>query len=227
MSKSLEILERYWGYTSFRKNQEEIIYSALAGKDTIALMPTGGGKSLTFQIPVLMTEGIGLVVTPLIALIKDQAENLKALGIPVIAIHSGLSYDEIDALLDNAILGEYKFLYLSPERLNSDLFRARASKMKVNFLIVDEAHCISQWGYDFRPPYLKIKDLRTILPGKPILALTATATTFVKQDIIQKLEMKDAQVFVKSFVHFLICYYFWWNYNLPHNKSYHTIKFKI
>ena len=199
MSKSLEILERYWGYTSFRKNQEEIINSALSGKDTIALMPTGGGKSLTFQIPALLTDGIALVVTPLIALIKDQAENLRAKGIPVIAIHSGLSYDEIDALLDNAILGEYKFLYLSPERLNSDLFRARASKMKVNFLVIDEAHCISQWGHDFRPDYLKIKEIRNIIAPIATIAVTATATSVVVEEISKNLGMTSPNILRSSF----------------------------
>ena len=199
MSKSLEILERYWGYTSFRKNQEEIINSALSGKDTIALMPTGGGKSLTFQIPALLTDGIALVVTPLIALIKDQAENLRAKGIPVIAIHSGLSYDEIDALLDNAILGEYKFLYLSPERLNSDLFRARASKMKVNFLVIDEAHCISQWGHDFRPDYLKIKEIKNIIAPIATIAVTATATSVVVEEISKNLGMTSPNILRSSF----------------------------
>lgn len=199
MSKSLEILERYWGYTSFRENQEEIINSALSGKDTIALMPTGGGKSLTFQIPVLMTEGIGLVVTPLIALIKDQAENLRARGIPVIAIHSGFGFDEIDALLDNAIHGDYKFLYLSPERLNSDLFKARVSKMKINFLIVDEAHCISQWGHDFRPDYLKIKEIKELISPIATIAVTATATTVVVDEISNNLGMISPSIIRSSF----------------------------
>ncbi|MDX9781952.1 MAG: RecQ family ATP-dependent DNA helicase [Bacteroidales bacterium] len=199
MSKSLEILERYWGYTSFRTNQKEIIDSALSGKDTIALLPTGGGKSLTFQIPALMKEGIAIVVTPLIALIKDQAESLRSRGIPVIAIHSGMNSGEIDALLDNAILGEYKFLYLSPERLSSDIFRARVKKMNVNFLIVDEAHCISQWGHDFRPDYLKIKEIKDLISPIATIAVTATATPSVVSEIVLHLGMGSPNIIKSSF----------------------------
>lgn len=197
--KAVEILKKYWGFDNFRPLQADIIQSVLDGKDTLALLPTGGGKSICFQVPAMVLDGICIVVSPLIALMKDQVENLKAKGIEAIAIYAGMGKREIDILLDNCIYGNIKFLYLSPERLLSEIVKERISYMNVSLIAIDEAHCISQWGYDFRPPYLKIKDLRTILPGKPILALTATATTFVKQDIIQKLEMKDAQVFVKSF----------------------------
>ena len=199
MSTSLEILERYWGYNSFRTNQREIIESALGGRDTIALMPTGGGKSLTFQIPALMKDGIALVVTPLIALIKDQAESLRSRGIPVIALHSGMNSGEIDALLDNAILGDYKFLYLSPERLNSEIFRARVSKMNVNYLIIDEAHCISQWGHDFRPDYLNIKDVKKLISPIATIAVTATATPTVVSEIVQHLELDSPNIIKSSF----------------------------
>ena len=199
MSKSLEILERYWGYTTFRPMQEEVINSALEGRDTLALMPTGGGKSITFQIPALLKEGISLVVTPLIALMKDQAEALKAKGIPVIAIHSGLNSDEIDALIDNAIHGDYKFLYLSPERLNSELFRARVSKMNINYLIIDEAHCISQWGHDFRPDYLNIKEIKRIISPIATIAVTATATPTVVKEIIENLELNTPNIIKSSF----------------------------
>ncbi|MDD3273018.1 MAG: ATP-dependent DNA helicase, partial [Bacteroidales bacterium] len=199
MSKSLEILERYWGYTSFRENQEEIINSALSGNDTVALMPTGGGKSITFQIPALIQDGIALVITPLIALIKDQTESLRSKGIPVIAIHSGMSSIEIDALLDNAIMGEYKFLYLSPERLSSDLFKARVSKMNVSYLIIDEAHCISQWGHDFRPDYLKIKEIKSIISPISTIAVTATATPAVVEEIIKNLELLSPNIIKSSF----------------------------
>jgi ATP-dependent DNA helicase RecQ len=194
-----EILKKYWGFDNFRPLQDEIIQSVLNGKDTLALLPTGGGKSVCFQVPAMVMDGICIVVSPLVALMKDQVENLKAKGINAIAIYAGMGKREIDILLDNCIYGNIKFLYLSPERLLSDIVRARISYMNVNLIAIDEAHCISQWGYDFRPPYLKVKELREIHPDKPILALTATATAFVKEDIIQKLEMKDAQVFVKSF----------------------------
>jgi len=196
---AIEILQKYWGYPAFRPLQQEIITAALDGKDSLALLPTGGGKSICFQVPALVKEGICIVVSPLIALMKDQVENLKAKGIEAIAIYAGMGKREIDILLDNCIYGKIKFLYLSPERLLSDLVRTRISYMNVNLIAVDEAHCISQWGYDFRPPYQQIAKLREILPDVPVLALTATATAFVRQDIVEKLEMKDPQVFVKSF----------------------------
>ncbi|WP_421939474.1 RecQ family ATP-dependent DNA helicase [Pedobacter sp.] len=196
---AIEILQKYWGYPAFRPLQQEIITSALDGKDSLALLPTGGGKSICFQVPALVKEGICIVVSPLIALMKDQVENLKAKGIEAIAIYAGMGKREIDILLDNCIYGKIKFLYLSPERLLSDLVRTRISYMNVNLIAVDEAHCISQWGYDFRPPYQQIAKLREILPDVPVLALTATATAFVRQDIVEKLEMKDPQIFVKSF----------------------------
>ena len=199
MQTAVAILQKYWKHDGFRSLQNEIIDSVLNGQDTFALMPTGGGKSICFQVPAMLMDGICIVVSPLVALMKDQVENLKAKGIEAIAIYAGMGKREIDILLDNCIYGKIKFLYLSPERLLSELVRVRISYMNVNLIAIDEAHCISQWGYDFRPPYLKVKELREIHPDKPILALTATATTFVKQDIIDKLEMKDAQVFVKSF----------------------------
>jgi ATP-dependent DNA helicase RecQ len=194
-----EILKKYWGFDNFRPLQDEIIQSVLNGNDTLALLPTGGGKSLCFQVPAMVMDGICIVVSPLVALMKDQVENLKAKGIEAIAIYAGMGKREIDILLDNCIYGKIKFLYLSPERLLSEIVRERISYMNVNLIAVDEAHCISQWGYDFRPPYLKLKELREIHPDKPILALTATATAFVKEDILQKLELKNPQIFVKSF----------------------------
>jgi ATP-dependent DNA helicase RecQ len=196
---AIEILQKYWGHQAFRPLQEDIISSVLAGKDSLALLPTGGGKSICFQVPALVKEGICIVVSPLIALMKDQVENLKSKEIEAIAIYAGMGKREIDILLDNCIYGKIKFLYLSPERLLSDLVRVRISYMNVNLIAVDEAHCISQWGYDFRPPYQQISKLREILPNVPVLALTATATEFVRKDIVEKLEMKDPQVFVKSF----------------------------
>ena len=195
-----QILKQYWGYSSFRSIQRDIIESAYNGTDTLALMPTGGGKSITFQVPALAKEGVCLVITPLIALMKDQVENLKQRGIKATAIHSGLSVHEIDIELDNCIYGDIKFLYLSPERLASPLFRERLRKMKVNMVAVDESHCISQWGYDFRPSYLKITEIRELLPSEvPFLALTATATPDVVTDIQQKLGFRDGNVFRMSF----------------------------
>ena len=194
-----EILKKYWGFDVFRPLQEEIIQSVIKKQDTLALLPTGGGKSICFQVPAMMNDGICIVVSPLVALMKDQVENLKAKGIEAIAIYAGMGKREIDILLDNCIYGNIKFLYLSPERLLSELVRVRISYMNVNLIAIDEAHCISQWGYDFRPPYLKVKELREILPDTPVLALTATATPEVRTDIIEKLALKDAQVFVKSF----------------------------
>ncbi|HEY4789455.1 MAG TPA: ATP-dependent DNA helicase RecQ, partial [Bacteroidales bacterium] len=195
----LDILKKYWSYQSFRPLQEDIIRSVMAGKDTLALMPTGGGKSITFQVPGMLREGLCLVITPLISLMKDQVENLTKREIKAMAIHSGMTQDEIDVALNNCIYGDYKFLYLSPERLGTELFKARLPKMKVNLVTVDEAHCISQWGYDFRPSYLKIADLRNHLPNVPVLALTATATPNVAQDIMEKLRFSEPNLLRKSF----------------------------
>ena len=193
------ILSKYWGFSKFRALQEDIIQSVLDGKDTLALMPTGGGKSLCFQVPALLKPGICIVVSPLIALMKDQVENLKEKGIKAIAVISGMGKREVDIALDNCIYGDIKFLYLSPERLLSELVRVRLRHMPVNLIAIDEAHCISQWGYDFRPSYLHLADLREIHPNVPILALTATATERVAADIQLKLNFKQAQIFRKSF----------------------------
>ncbi|MBN1924659.1 MAG: RecQ family ATP-dependent DNA helicase [Prolixibacteraceae bacterium] len=199
MSVYKNILSRYWGFSSFRPLQEEIIRSVAEGNDTLALMPTGGGKSVTFQVYSLSVEGMCLVVTPLIALMKDQVENLKKRGIKALAIHSGMTREEMNVALDNATWGDFKFLYLSPERIASERFRERLKQMKINLIAVDEAHCISQWGYDFRPSYLRIAELRELLPEKKILALTATATPQVVTDIQEKLHFVKENVLKKSF----------------------------
>jgi len=194
-----QILKQYWNHDAFRPLQEEIITSVLLGRDTLALLPTGGGKSVCYQVPALAKEGICIVISPLIALMKDQVENLKEKGIEAISIVSGMGKREIDIALDNSIYGPVKFLYLSPERLLADLVRERIKYMNVNLIAVDEAHCISQWGYDFRPPYLHIADLRELHPQVPVLALTATATAEVREDIQQKLQFKNPAVYQKSF----------------------------
>lgn len=193
------ILKQYWGYDSFRGIQEDIIRSIGEGRDTLGLMPTGGGKSVTFQVPALAQEGMCLVITPLIALMKDQVQNLKRRGIKALAVYSGMSRQDIIATLENAIFGNYKFLYISPERLDTDIFRIKLAKMKISLITVDESHCISQWGYDFRPAYLKIAEVRRLLPGVPVLALTATATPEVVKDIQQRLEFREENVFRMSF----------------------------
>ncbi len=196
-----QILLKYWGYSEFRPLQEDIVRSVVEDrKDTLALMPTGGGKSITFQVPSLAQEGICLVITPLIALMKDQVEKLRSLGIKAMAIHSGMKKQEIDVALDNCIFGNYKFLYISPERIETEIFKARVQKMNVNLVTVDEAHCISQWGYDFRPSYLKIVKLREYLSvNAPFLALTATATPDVIEDIQKRLDFGTRNVLWKSF----------------------------
>ena len=199
MDRFNEILEKYWGYTSFRPLQDEIIHSVCNGKDTLGLMPTGGGKSLTFQVPTIAMEGICIVVSPLVALMKDQVQNLKEKGIKAELLYSGLSRDEIEIILDKCLFGNVKFLYISPERIGSDVFQKKAIQMNVCLIAVDESHCISQWGYDFRPSYLKIIKLRELLPAVPILALTATATTDVVNDIQDKLGFPERNVFRKSF----------------------------
>lgn len=206
MDKFHAILKEYWGYDSFRSLQEEIIASVYAGKDTLGLMPTGGGKSLTFQVPTLLMEGICIVVTPLIALMKDQVDNLRQRGIKATAIHSGMSLQEIQVALENSIYGNYKFLYVSPERLSVSSFIEKLQVMNVCMIAVDESHCISQWGYDFRPSYLKIAELRDYLPGVPVLALTATATKDVIEDIQDKLRFRERNVFQKSFERSNIAY---------------------
>lgn len=195
-----EVLLKYWGYASFRPMQEEIIHSVLEGNDTLALLPTGGGKSICFQVPAMLREGVCIVVSPLIALMKDQVANLRKRGIKAVAIFSGQSASEIDTAVDNCVYGDIKFLYLSPERLKTELLRTRIPKMNVNLLAIDEAHCISQWGYDFRPPYLEIAEIRELLPKTPVLALTATATKEVMKDVCQRLSFKNENIFVKSFV---------------------------
>ena len=193
------VLKQFWGHSSFRGEQEKIIDSVLEGKDTLALLPTGGGKSICFQIPALMKEGLCLVISPLIALMKDQVENLQKLGIPAISLHSGLTYYEVKKVLENAVHGDYKFLYLSPERLETNLFREFLHALHISLIAVDEAHCVSQWGYDFRPPYLRIANLREELPKVPVIALTASATPIVQKDIVEKLRFKEANIFIESF----------------------------
>jgi ATP-dependent DNA helicase RecQ len=199
MQASKEILLKYWRYDTFRPLQEDIINSVLAGNDTLAILPTGGGKSICFQVPALQMEGVCIVITPLIALMKDQVEQLKRRGIKAAAIYSGMHRTEIDYTLDNFVYGDYKFLYVSPERLLTEIMQERTKRMKVCLLAIDEAHCISQWGYDFRPPYLKIPDFRKFAPNAPMIALTATATKDVKADIQQKLGLRHVKVFQQSF----------------------------
>lgn len=199
MKSPVEVLKEYWGYDEFRSLQPDIIQSIMSGYDTLALLPTGGGKSICFQVPALCLEGICIVISPLIALMKDQVYNLKRRGISSAAIYSGMSYREIDMLFDNCIYGDIKLLYLSPERLQSELARERIKKMNISFIAVDEAHCISQWGYDFRPPYLQIPEIRDLIGDVPILALTATATPEVVKDIQHKLHFRKGHVFQKSF----------------------------
>ena len=195
----LDILHKYWGYPDFRGIQREIIESIGAGKDTLGLMPTGGGKSLTFQVPALAQEGVCIVITPLIALMKDQVEHLRHKGIAAAAIYSGMSRDAIVTTLENCIFGGVKLLYISPERISSDLFQIKLKHIKVSFITVDEAHCISQWGYDFRPSYLQIAVIRKLVPNVPILALTATATPNVIDDIQERLDFTEKNVFRMSF----------------------------
>ena len=195
-----EILRRYWGYEEFRPGQERIINSLLEGKDTLAILPTGGGKSISFQLPAMAKEGIAIVVSPLIALMKDQVENLNRAGIRALSVTSGMSRREIDIALDNAAYGDYKFLYVSPERLRTDLFRARITKMDVNLLVVDEAHCISQWGHDFRPDYMLIKEIRPLIGNNvPVIALTATATNKVAEEIVSNLDLKEPNIIKSPF----------------------------
>ena len=193
------ILKRYWGYDHFRPLQEDIIHSIADRKDTLGLMPTGGGKSLTFQVPTMAMDGICIVVTPLIALMKDQVDNLRSRGIKALSVYSGMTRQEIITTLENAILGDYKFLYVSPERIGTELFMRKVQEMNVCLLVVDESHCISQWGYDFRPSYLKISSIREQIPNVPILALTATATPEVVDDIQNRLHFEKKNVFQKSF----------------------------
>lgn len=197
--KNKEILKNVWGYDDFRGIQSEIIDSVQAGRDTLGLMPTGGGKSITFQVPTLASKGLCIVVTPLIALMKDQVSNLRSRGIKAAAVYSGMKNSDVLVALENCIFGDYKFLYVSPERLSSELFLNKVRKMPVSLITVDEAHCISQWGHDFRPSYRKISELRTLFPNVPVLALTATATTEVVKDIQQQLLFKQENCFKMSF----------------------------
>lgn len=199
MNALQSILKQYWGHDTFRPVQEEAIRSVLDGQDTLVLLPTGGGKSVCFQVPVLAMDGLCIVVTPLIALMKDQVEQLKKRDVSAAAIHSGMNRHEIDITLDNCIHGHTKFLYVSPERLRTDIMIARAKQMNICLLAVDEAHCISAWGYDFRPAYLLISDFRKLIPRVPVMALTATATEEVQADIMDKLEMRNPKVFLQSF----------------------------
>jgi ATP-dependent DNA helicase RecQ len=194
-----QVLLKYWGYNAFRPLQEDIINSALEGNDTLALLPTGGGKSICFQVPAMTKEGICIVVSPLIALMKDQVENLTKRNIKAVAIYSGMTRREIDITLDNCVYGNIKFLYISPERIETDIFKVRLEKMNVNLIAIDESHCISQWGYDFRPSYLNIAKLREIKPNVPFIALTATATPNVVIDIQKQLQFKKENALQKSF----------------------------
>lgn len=194
-----EVLGRYWGYKEFRPGQQAVIDAIVNRYDTLALMPTGGGKSLTYQVPTMATNGLCIVITPLIALMKDQVDRLRQMGIAATAIHSGMSYSQIDIALDNCVYGDMKFLYIAPERLATESFRMRVQRMNVVLLAVDEAHCISQWGYDFRPSYLRIKEVRKLLPDVPVLALTASATQMVAEDIMRQLEFDKPNIIRSSF----------------------------
>ncbi len=196
----LDTLKKYWHYDSFRPMQHEAIESILSGRDTLVLMPTGGGKSIIYQLPTLVSNGLCIVVTPLIALMKDQVDSLRKRGISAVAIHSGMTPRQIDIALDNCIYGDVKFLYVAPERLSSEMFRLRVDRMNVTLLAVDEAHCISQWGYDFRPSYLRIADLRRYMPETPVLALTASATPRVAKDIMEQLNFAEPNVLQASFI---------------------------
>ena len=193
-----DVLKQYWGYDGFRPKQEEIISAALEDRDVLAILPTGGGKSVCFQVPALMKDGIALVITPLIALMKDQVQNLESRGIKALAIHAGMNRFQVDTALNNAAYGDFKFLYLSPERLSTPLFQSYTDILKVNYIVVDEAHCISQWGYDFRPDYLQIGKLRERVKA-PVIALTATATPPVAQDIMDKLGFEEHLLIRASF----------------------------
>lgn len=208
-----QVLKQYWNYDQFRPLQEDIVNHVLSGKDALALLPTGGGKSICFQVPAMMMDGICIVISPLIALMKDQVENLKKRGIPAMCITSDYNHREIDAMFDRCIYDKFKFLYLSPERLLTDMARMRIEKMKVNLIAVDEAHCISEWGYDFRPPYLQIAQIRKLHPKVPVLALTASATPTVVEDIQDKLEFKRKRVFAKSFKRDNLAYFVIWDEN--------------
>ena len=200
MSRPQDILSEFFGYDQFRPNQLEIIKSLAANTDTFALLPTGGGKSICYQIPALMNSGLALIITPLVSLMIDQEESLRLMGINAVAIHSGLRYREVEVILDNCAFGDVKILFCAPERLNSKIFIQRLEQFNINLIAVDEAHCVSEWGHDFRPSYLKIKDLRAILPKVPMLALTATATKKVENEIIELLDLDKPQVFKSSFV---------------------------
>ena len=197
--KLLETLKEHWHYDSFRPMQREAMESVLSGRDTLVLMPTGGGKSLIYQVPTMASEGICIVITPLIALMKDQVDNLRRKGIPAVAVHSGMSARQIDIALDNCVYGDVKFLYIAPERMSSQEFQLRLDRMKVAILAIDEAHCISQWGYDFRPSYLRIKELRRRMPNTPVLALTASATQHVAKDIMEQLNFAESNILQSSF----------------------------
>ena len=221
MSKSYtQILNDYWGFKTFRGSQQLIIENIIASKDTLALLPTGGGKSICFQVPAIVRDGICIVISPLIALMIDQVKGLKKRKIKAECIHADLNNNEIDRILDNCIFGNVKLLYLSPERISSQLFLERFKRMNVSFIAVDEAHCISQWGYDFRPSYLKIKDLKKIFPSLAFLALTATATPKVCEDIQQQLEFKENNIVQDSFKRQNLSY----NVIFPKDKYLYTLK---
>lgn len=221
MEKAKEILQKVWGFDDFRKNQDQIVASVLNNKDTLVLLPTGGGKSICYQVPGLLQEGLCLVISPLIALMQDQVFQLQKRGIKAVAITSQLSKKEIDILLDNAIYGQTKFLYVSPERLRSTLFLQRFEKMNINLIAVDEAHCISEWGYDFRPSYLKIAEIRKFKPNTPVLALTATATSEVVDDIQKRLNFEENHVISSSFRRDNLIY----NFNQSNNKINRILEF--